>query len=232
MRPLRRKNRLAPTKNDRARATRVHPLSSELEHWVAQYGGFALFVLLIFGIVGLPVPDETLLVLAGYLIYRGTLNPVGTWLGAVLGTFCGITCSYIIGRTLGVGLIHSRLGKRLHLTDRRMRIVHDWFDRIGHWALFVGYYIPGVRHFTAIVAGTSSLEFRSFALYAYTGGCVWASIFLFLGYRFGEHWEDMFAMVQRHIELAAIVAVILIGAYILLHRFLAKRRTTVPIHKK
>ena len=35
--------------------------------WVATYGYGALFGLLIFGIVGLPIPDETLLVFCGYL---------------------------------------------------------------------------------------------------------------------------------------------------------------------
>jgi len=194
-----------------------------LENWVAHYGGFALFGLLIFGIVGLPVPDETLLVLAGYLIYRGTLNPIGTWLGAALGSICGITCSYIIGRTLGIGFVHSRFGKWLHITDQRIHFVHDWFDRIGHWALFVGYYIPGVRHFTAMVAGTSGLEYRSFALFAYAGGCVWVSSFLFLGYRFGDNWEQMFGVVQRHLEVAAVVAVVLISGYVLVHRLLIKR---------
>ena len=69
------------------------------------------FVLLVFGIVGLPVPDESLLVFCGYLIYKGTLNGFGAWIGGALGAIGGITCSYLIGRTLGLGLIHSRFGK-------------------------------------------------------------------------------------------------------------------------
>jgi membrane protein DedA with SNARE-associated domain len=195
-----------------------------LENWVAQYGGLALFFLLIFGIVGLPVPDEWLLVGSGCLIFRGTLNPIGTWLGAVLGSLCGITFSYIIGRTIGIGFIHSRFGRWLHITDERIRFVHDWFDRIGHWALFVGYYIPGVRHFTALVAGTSGLEFRSFAMYAYSGGCIWATIFLYLGYRFGDQCQQMFEVIHRNLELAAVIAGVLILGYVLVRRFVIKRR--------
>ena len=55
--------------------------------------------------------------------------------------------------------------------------VHAWFDRVGHWALFLGYYIAGVRHFTAIVAGTSKLKFTHFMAYAWTGGLLWISTF-------------------------------------------------------
>src|SRR6266498_4731136 len=67
-------------------------------NWVSVYGAPALFVLLMLGIVGLPIPDETLLVFSGYLIYRGTLHPATTWIFAFAGSACGITLSYTIGR--------------------------------------------------------------------------------------------------------------------------------------
>jgi len=181
-----------------------------LESWVAHYGGFALFTLLIFGIIGLPVPDETLLVFCGYLIFKGKLQPFGTWLGAALGSICGITGSYFIGRTLGLGFIHSRFGKWLHISDERIHQVHDRFNRLGHWALVVGYYIPGVRHFTAIVAGTSRLEFPAFALFAYSGACLWVSTFMFLGYWFGDDWERMFEMIHHNLVLATVVLAALV----------------------
>jgi membrane protein DedA with SNARE-associated domain len=195
-----------------------------LEHWVAHYGGFALFALLVFGIVGLPVPDETLLVLSGYLIFRGTLNPLGTWLGAVLGSICGITFSYLIGRTVGVGFIHSRFGKWLHITEESIQKVHDWFRHLGHWALFLGYFVPGVRHFTAIVAGTSCLEYRPFALFAYSGACVWVTSFMALGYFLGDNWERVFGVIHRNLTEAAIAGAVLIAVYSLGHWYILKRK--------
>ena len=113
----------------------------------------------------------------------------------------GITCSYIIGRTVGWKFLHSRFGKLLHITDERIRRIHDWFDRIGHWALLIGYFVAGVRHFTAIVAGTSKLEYRSFALFAYSGAIAWVSTFLFLGYHFGKRWEEILGLVEHHLKL-------------------------------
>ena len=195
-----------------------------MEHWVAHYGGFALFALLVFGIVGLPIPDETLLVLSGYLIFRGTLNPVGTWLGAVLGSICGITCSYMIGRTVGVGFIHSKFGKWLHITEARIQNIHDWFYHLGHWALFLGYFVPGVRHFTAIVAGTSCLEYRPFSLFAYSGACVWVTSFMALGYFLGDNWERVFGVIHRNLTEAAIAGVVLIAIYALAHWYIMRRK--------
>src|ERR1700683_4163713 len=120
-------------------------------------GPWVLCILLMLGVVGLPIPDETLLVFSGYLISQHKMSPVPTWLFAIAGSWCGISLSYTIGRTLGLGVVH-RFGKFLHITEERLNRVHGWFDRIGHWALFVGYYIAGLRHFTAMVAGISKLR--------------------------------------------------------------------------
>src|SRR5260370_40847690 len=79
-------------------------------------------------------------------------------------------------------MLHSKLGKMLHVSDAHIEKVHRFFHRIGRWALFIGYYIPGVRHFTAIVAGTSRMEYRWFAAFANAGACVWVTRFISLGY--------------------------------------------------
>ncbi|HEY2842528.1 MAG TPA: DedA family protein [Bryobacteraceae bacterium] len=174
--------------------------------WVAVHGYWAIYLLLALGVVGLPIPDETLLVFAGYLIRRGTLDPVLTFAAALAGAWTGISLSYTIGRTLGLGAIH-RYGKYIHVTEARLGKVHRWFDRIGHWALFVGYYIAGVRHFTAIVAGTSKLEIRMFMIYAWSGGALWVTTFLALGFYLGEGWRSVAELVHRDLGYASIVII-------------------------
>ncbi len=190
---------------------------SHVFDWIAQYGYGAIFVLLMLGVVGLPVPDETLLVYCGYLISKGVMNPAGAFLAAVAGSWCGISLSYAIGRTAGLGVVH-RFGKYLHITGERLAKVHVWFDRIGHWALFVGYYIAGVRHFTAIVAGTSRLKFTHFIAYAWTGGLVWVGTFLTLGYFLGENWERIAEMIHHYLLYASIAVLAAAAIYYLVRR--------------
>ena len=182
--------------------------------WVATYGYFAIFWLLVLGIVGLPVPDEFLMASCGFLVFQGHLRLIPTVASALSGSITGITCSYLIGRTVGWKFLHSRAGKLLHVKDEHIARVHEWFDRIGHWALMIGYFIPGVRHFTAIVAGTSKLEFRSFAMYAYSGAVIWVSVFVFIGYHFGKNFESILGAFERHLKIASIVLGILILTYL------------------
>src|SRR3974377_1800184 len=138
--------------------------------WITQYGYAAIFLLLVFGIVGLPVPDETLLTFTGYLIFKGHLSPPLAFASALAGSASGITVSYTLGRIFGMALLH-RFGKYLHLTPERLARAHEWFERIGHWALTFGYFIPGVRHLTAYVAGSAALEWPPFGASAYSGAC-------------------------------------------------------------
>ncbi len=178
-------------------------------NWVSVYGAPALFVLLMLGIVGLPIPDETLLVFSGYLIFKGTLHAPTTWMFAFLGSICGISLSYMIGRKFGMNTV-TRYGKYLHITEKQLIRIHGFFLGYGHWTLTFGYYIAGVRHFTAIVAGMSKLEFPIFAIFAWGGAAVWVSTFLAIGYFLGDKWEA--AAEHAHLILKYVAAAAVIGA--------------------
>src|SRR5438105_5572810 len=133
--------------------------------WITQHGYAGIFSLLVFGIVGLPVPDEWLLTFSGYLVFRHTLVFVPTFLAAFFGSACGITVSYSLGRVFDTYVL-EKYGWLFHVTPQRLAQVHAWFGRRGRWTLLVGYFVPGVRHFTGYVAGMSQLSYASFALFA------------------------------------------------------------------
>jgi len=181
--------------------------------WIGQYGYAAIFGLLMFGIVGLPVPDETLLTFTGYLIYKGTLSLPAAFSTALAGSACGITLSYWLGRSFGLALIH-RYGRYVRITPEHVERAHAWFQRVGHWGLTFGYFVPGVRHLTAYAAGISGLEGRTFALFAYAGACLWVSAFLSLGYFLGERWEAVEQDIHHYLLLATLAAAMVLAAWL------------------
>jgi membrane protein DedA with SNARE-associated domain len=166
-----------------------------------------------FGIVGLPVPDETLLTFTGYLVFKGHLSLPLAFAAAFAGSTCGITISYWLGRTFGLALIH-RYGKYLRITEEHIRKAHAWFERVGHWGLTFGYFVPGVRHVTAYAAGMSEVEPRQFVLFAYSGACLWVAAFIGLGYFLGEQWKAVERDIDHYLAGGTIAAVILIAAYL------------------
>lgn len=158
--------------------------------FIAHYGYFAIFGLLVLGIVGPLIPDETILVLSGIAIHRGQLA-LGTTIGVAFGgSLCGITVSYTLGRT-GVIYVLRRFKPLEKWVDRHLPQVEKWFQRYGKWTLFFGYFIAGLRHFTALTAGMSKVKLRTFAAYAYPGGFVWVVCFVYVGYYLGAEWENL-----------------------------------------
>jgi membrane protein DedA with SNARE-associated domain len=194
-------------------------LEEILLHWISQYGYIGIFSLLMLGIVGVPIPDETLLAFSGYLVFKGRLAMVPTIASAFLGSICGISISYWLGRSGGLFLIR-RYGHRLHITPERMERVSQWLHHTGKWGLIVGYFIPGVRHLTALAAGASGLKYSVFAAFAYAGGLLWSTTFVAAGFFLEKGWLGSSSAIRR-IVLITSAAI----ASILLVYYLAKRKS-------
>jgi membrane protein DedA with SNARE-associated domain len=157
-----------------------------LVRWVTDYGYFGIFFLLIFGIIGLPVPDEWLLVISGYLAFKNVLGFVPTVAVAVFGSVGGLTMSYVLGRTSS-GYVIRRYGHWLSIDDEKVRRAQHWFQNLGRWVLVVGPFIPGVRNLMGYIAGASKLRIHVFARFAYLGALISSVTFVTSGYLVGRH---------------------------------------------
>lgn len=200
------------------------PTIETLSTWLLEYGSWTLFVLLALGIIAIPVPEETLMVVAGTLIAGDLLHPVWTLLAAYGGSICGITVSYFLGRTVGIFFIH-KYGGWVGIKESHVNKVHVWFEKFGKWALFIGYFIPGVRHFTGFIAGSTDLNIRQFMLFAYSGALVWVSTFLSFGYFFGNyciaHCSNI-KIEETELFLIALFSICIAAGY-----FIFKKRRTI-----
>lgn len=183
-----------------------------LQFWLTHYGSVSLFILLALGIIALPVPEETLMVIAGIFMKQGDLQIVPTVVAAYLGSMFGITVSYLIGRTAGFYLLH-KYGRWVGITESRLQKAHEWFERFGKWTLTFGYFVPGVRHFTGVSAGVAELEYHYFAIFAYAGALVWVTTFLGLGYFFGDY---AIKTIMNHRVTDHLMAIGLVSAVVLL----------------
>jgi membrane protein DedA with SNARE-associated domain len=192
------------------------PINETFSSWLIQYGSFVLFFLLLLGIIAFPIPDETLMVFAGVLIDDGKLYMIPTLIAAYAGSICGITLSYIVGRTVGHYFIH-KYGSWVGITVERLAKAEAWFQKYGKWTLTFGYFIPGIRHFTGLASGMANVPYKDFALFAYSGAILWATTFLLVGFFFGNYCLAIFDNIEIGIEDFVIVAAIVVIIYLLIH---------------
>ena len=198
-----------------------------LLHWIVVYGYPGIFAALLLGIFGAPIPDEVILSFAGYLAFKGTLQLHFAVLAATLGSVCGISLSYAIGRSFGLFLV-ERYGRFVGISPERLGRAHDWFGRYGKWTLLPGFFIPGIRHLIAYLAGTSRLKYSTFSLYAYAGGFLWTTTFILLGYYMGKDWHRMSAMLHRHLRLGSGIVVLMFLVWFLLRWLQLKYSKRLP----
>ncbi|NRD77796.1 DedA family protein [Bacillus sp. BRMEA1] len=160
-----------------------------LSYLVSHYGYFGIIVALIGGIIGLPIPDEVLLTYVGYNVFQGKMAFLPSVASALFGACCGITLSFLLGIKLGVPFL-NKYGPKLHISEAKVARTRKLFDKFGPFLLLIGFFIPGVRHITAYLAGINSYSYKKFSLFAYTGAIIWCTIFITLGRALGENWID------------------------------------------
>jgi membrane protein DedA with SNARE-associated domain len=197
-------------------------MPAHLLHWITTYGLAAIVVLLMLGVFGLPVPDETLLTFAGVLVHEGRLPFASTWAAAAFGSMCGITLSYGLGRGFGPAAV-AHFGRWFHVRPDDLTRVERWMERSGKWSLTFGYFVPGVRHLTALVAGASQLPGQVFAAYAYSGAVLWSVAFITLGVIVGDRWQPALEAVHRHVIVIIATAALALLIYLVARRAVRRR---------
>ncbi len=171
-----------------------------METWldlIQHYGYVASYFILTLGIIGLPVPDEVILTYLGYITSLGKMNFYLTFLTTFAGALSGITLSYLLGGKLGEPFLR-KYGPKFFIKEKTIARTNDLFRKYGSFVLFICYFIPGIRHVAAYLAGITNFSFKRFILYAYSGAFIWITTFLTLGNRLGENWVSIHHFLQRY----------------------------------
>ncbi len=194
--------------------------------------GFWWSYLIIFGgtfaensvFLGLIMPGETLVALAGFYCVTGVGN-LNIWLVlllATLGAIAGDNAGYWLGRKSGRPLL-DRYGKRIKLTEERVAGVERYFRDHGGTTVIIARFTMFLRAFAAFTAGMHRMPYRRFFLADAVGAALWATAYTLLGYFLGYNWES-FTRLQDAADYI-ITAIILAVALVFVLRWRHQRRT-------
>ncbi|MCL6603228.1 MAG: DedA family protein [Paenibacillus sp.] len=191
-----------------------------IQELFADYGYSVLFFGLLLEFVALPFPGETTMAFAGFLSYTGRLEFMTLIIVAFAGTTIGMTITYFIGLKAGLPFI-QRYGKWFFFSPSKLDKTQRWFEKYGSILISIGYFIPGVRHFTGYFSGIIALPFRKFAIYAYSGALFWILLFLGIGRIFGPQWMGIFHLFELY-SIWIISGIAAITLFIILYRYRRK----------
>jgi len=194
-------------------------------HLINEYGYLGLYISMSITIIGIPIPGESILTFAGYLAFQKDLYLIPTIISASLGSFTGVTISFFLGRILSDKLLNKRK-TFFSISESNLIKTKKWLEYYGSWILMFGYYIPGVRHLTAIMAGSTQIKYSRFALFAYIGGFLWSLTFILLGYYVGKKWMSIIAQIHNHIFIITFSSLSLIILYFIFKLTYSKKNAT------
>ncbi len=159
---------------------------ADLQPIITQYGYWGVGVIVGLESMGIPLPGETVLVLAAvYAAANQDMNIALVVAAASIGSIIGDNLGYSIGRRYGYPLL-LRHGKKINMSEDRIKLGQYLFMHYGGKIVFVGRFIALLRILAAFLAGVNKMPWLSFLFANATGAILWASVFGFGGYVFGE----------------------------------------------
>ena len=183
------------------------------------YLGVAI-VFLICGL-GFPLPEEIVLVAAGYVCFKGYADVPTMVATAAAAILAGDLLPFVAGRTFGSRLLRVWPLRAL-VTRERLAIFDRWFRRRGELVIFFARFVPGIRIVAYFTAGTMRMRWARFMLLDGSGIALGVPLFVWVGARFGHVIDEAVARV-RQIEHGLVVLAVAAGAVLFIWWFLRRR---------
>jgi membrane protein DedA with SNARE-associated domain len=170
----------------------LHGLEPTLDRF-----GYAALGLIFLEDFGVPVPGETVLIIAA--VYAGT-GRFNIWLVALLGfvaAVAGDNVGFAIGHFGGRALV-ERFGKYIFITPERLDKTAAFFDRHGGKVIVIARFVEGLRQANGIIAGTTGMHWKRFLPFNMLGAALWVGVWVSIGYFSGSHIDTIYNTATRY----------------------------------
>ncbi|PVZ10404.1 MULTISPECIES: DedA family protein [unclassified Pseudomonas] len=176
-----------------------------LQHFLQNFGYLALFL-------GTFFEGETILVLAGFLAFRGYMDINLVMVVAFLGSYAGDQLWYFLGRRHGRRLL-ARKPRWQTMGDRALEHIRKHPDL---WVLSFRF-VYGLRTVMPVAIGLSGYPPRRYLILNGIGAIVWAIVLAQAAYHFGSVLEGVLGSVKKY-ELWVLGALLVFGALLWISR--------------
>jgi membrane protein DedA with SNARE-associated domain len=182
-----------------------------------------LFVLLILGTLGLPFPEDGILLLSGFLIAHGVIKPFPAFLVVYSGLLTTDFFLYSVGKKYGRRIVEHRKFQKI-ITNDRLSKLEEKFNRWGALVVFFGRHLLGLRAQLFLVAGVMRMSWEKFlsvdALSALLTITLWGG----LGYLGGNSTQTLRKDITNTKQMVTVIFATLVGGALLFWYFKKRRK--------
>ena len=191
----------------------AHSILDLLRNALLHYGYWALAATLLLENAGIPVPGETMLLMASFLasseheLRLPWIIGVGT-AAAVLGDNLGFALGYYGGRSL-----LARYQSIFRIQQKTLTHGERVFTRFGAATVFFARFVFGLRIIAGPLAGVLRMPWQKFLVANFFGAALWVTVISVAGYFFGQQWNHLVDSVKR-LDIALAILAVVVAAYL------------------
>jgi membrane protein DedA with SNARE-associated domain len=165
-------------------------VTAELIRYITQHGYLAIFGLVFLQELGIPnpVPNEFILLFAGYQTYIGALSLPLAVFTAIGADFIGTSILYFIFYYFGYTLIRKK-PKWLPINREKIEKIKGVITKRDLWGIYIGRLIPYVRGYTSVAAGLIQIEPKKFLIMVFLSAVTWSGGYVIIGHFIGPRWQ-------------------------------------------
>jgi membrane protein DedA with SNARE-associated domain len=186
-----------------------------ISNFITQFPYPGMFILLILGGLGLPFPEDAILILCGLLISTGVIRLIPALLTVYSGLLIADLTLHMIGRKFGRQILTTpRFGKIL--SPERLNDLEGKFNRWGILILLFGRHLPGLRAQLFLVSGVLKMPRIKFLLTDACASLISMTLMIGAGYLGGNSLKVLkndFSHLEHWGILLLIAALIIYSGY-------------------
>ena len=191
---------------------------------IHQFPYLGLFLLLVLGTLGLPFPEDGILLLSGLLTAHHVIKPLPAFFVVYSGLLMTDFLLYSAGKKYGRMLVEHKRFQKI-LTGDRLAKLEKKFKKWGSLVVFFGRHILGLRAQIFLVAGVMRMPWKKFLIVDGTSALFTITLWGGLGYLGGNSIQALRREIPGIEQMVMVILAILVGSWLLL-RYLKKRRNT------
>lgn len=177
---------------------------------LAGHGYWTVAIALMFENIGVPVPGETILLLASFLAYsEHRLSLPYIILVGVLAATLGDNIGFLIGHHGGRPLL-DRYQTLFRIKPEAVTRGEEIFEHYGGWTILAARFIAGLRILAGPLAGVLRMHWRKFVIFNFLGAVLWVATISSVGYLFGKHWDKLLE-VMKGVNLVFFAAAVVVA---------------------
>lgn len=174
------------------------------------FGYFGVLLALCFEFI----PAEVVLPLAGYWISQGDYNYYGMVIAGTIGGTIGPITLYALGRYGGRPLV-LKYGKYFLINEKQVNAADRFFAKYGAGVAFFARFMPVVRTAISVPCGMAKMSLLKFSVYTFAAMLPVTALYVYLGIKLGENWEEAGALFSAYLQPFVITIVILVLIYVI-----------------